>query len=268
MASCREFLNFKIAALTLSAPPLPEFSTILAFDCAGAAVSAALWRDGMLAASRFQAMDRGHAETLLPQIAAVMTESGTGFADLDLIVTTVGPGSFTGLRIGLAAARGLAFAAQKPIVGVDCFEAVLAGAVGTAPHTEDDDTILVILDSKRGPVFTRRFSGDHTPLGPPDSREIPDLIAWASGLTTPISVMGDGIRCLEGWTLPDQIRLSAAPTHLDARIIAQFASHFTSHSLTRLPIEPLYLRAPDVTVPRARTHFAVPDGQGEPGAIP
>lgn len=263
----QEILNSKIAAVTMSPPQAPAFSTILAFDCAGAAVSAALCHQGIVAASRFQTMDRGHAETLLPQIAAVMTESGTAFADLDLIVTTVGPGSFTGLRIGLAAARGLAFAAQKPIIGVDCFEAILAGAADT-PETDDFESILTILDSKRGPVFARRFSRDHHPLCPPYSQEIPDLIAWASQLSAPIRVIGDGIRCLLGLDLPDQIRLSPAPTHLDARIIGQFASHFTSQSLNRLAIEPLYLRAPDVTAPRNRTHFAAPDAPIDGGIAP
>src|ERR1700738_4731636 len=75
-------------------------------------------------------MKRGHAETLMPLIARVMQASGAAFASLDRIAATTGPGSFTGLRVGLSAARGLALAANKPVVGVTTLTAYAAPVVG------------------------------------------------------------------------------------------------------------------------------------------
>ncbi len=99
---------------------------VLAFDCSGASCSAAVLIDDRPAAQRFAPMERGHAETLLPMIETVLREAALTPAALDLLAVTVGPGSFTGLRIGLAAARGLALARKLPAIGVTSFDAVNA----------------------------------------------------------------------------------------------------------------------------------------------
>ena len=92
---------------------------LLAIDTALAACSAAVFdTDGGIIASESETMMRGHAEALMPMIARVMAKAATKFAELDRIAVTVGPGSFTGLRVGVSAARGLALAAGKPAVGV------------------------------------------------------------------------------------------------------------------------------------------------------
>ena len=100
---------------------------LLALDTATAACSVALWRDGAVLARRFEAMLRGQSEALMPMVGAVLAEAGCGFKDLDAIAVTVGPGAFTGLRIGLAAARGMALAAELPLIGVTTLEAVVHG---------------------------------------------------------------------------------------------------------------------------------------------
>ena len=82
-----------------------------------------------LIAQESQAMKRGHAEALMPLIARVMKASGIAFADLDRIAATTGPGSFTGLRVGLSAARGIALAAGKPVVGLTTLAAYAAPIV-------------------------------------------------------------------------------------------------------------------------------------------
>src|SRR3979490_2165233 len=104
---------------------------ILAIDTALDACAAAVLdtAQNRLIAQESLAMKRGHAEALMPLIARVMKESGIAFASLDRIAVTTGPGSFTGLRVGLSAARGLALAANKPAVGVTTLTAYAAPIV-------------------------------------------------------------------------------------------------------------------------------------------
>ena len=101
---------------------------ILAIDTALDACTAGILdtEAGKLVAQESEAMKRGHAEALMPLIARVMKASGIAFAGLDRIAVTTGPGSFTGLRVGLSAARGIALAADKPVVGVTTLTAYAA----------------------------------------------------------------------------------------------------------------------------------------------
>ena len=97
--------------------------TLLALDTSMAACSVAVWRDGILA-HRFAAMERGHAEALFSHDPRGDGEAGASFADLRAIAVTRGPGSFTGVRVGVAAARGLALATDKPIIAATSLEVI------------------------------------------------------------------------------------------------------------------------------------------------
>src|SRR5512134_2331782 len=111
---------------------------ILSIDTALDACAAAVLDTsaGGAIARESQPMKRGHAEALMPLIARVMKASGIGFAELDRVAVTTGPGSFTGLRVGLSAARGIALAAGKPVVGVTTLTAFAAPVVSEngEPH--------------------------------------------------------------------------------------------------------------------------------------
>jgi tRNA threonylcarbamoyladenosine biosynthesis protein TsaB len=134
-----------------SEPPL-----ILAFDTAAAHCAAALVQGGTVLVRRDEPMARGQAERLLPMLGEMLATAGSDWPALDGLAVCTGPGNFTGLRIAVAAARGLAMALDIPAVGVTTFEA-LADRPGP---------VLVTLEDRRGSLFAQRFR-DGTPLGPP-----------------------------------------------------------------------------------------------------
>lgn len=127
---------------------------LLAIDTALAACSAAVFdTNGGMIASESEPMGRGHAEALMPMIARVMAKAKIKFPDLDRIAVTVGPGSFTGLRVGVSAARGLALAAGKPAVGVATTTAL------AAPYLAENDKIpvLVAIDARNDQAYMQAF---------------------------------------------------------------------------------------------------------------
>src|ERR1700720_4810464 len=108
-------------------------------------------------------MMRGHAEALMPLIAAVMSAANVEFAEIDRIAVTVGPGSFTGLRVGVAAARGIALAAGKPAVGLTTLAAL------AAPFFDADETkaLLAVIDARHDHVYMQLFGpGGRTLIAP------------------------------------------------------------------------------------------------------
>jgi tRNA threonylcarbamoyladenosine biosynthesis protein TsaB len=217
---------------------------VLGLDSASGACSAALWRDGAVVARRFEVMERGHAEALMPMAEAVMTEAGVGFTALDGIGVTVGPGAFTGLRIGLAAARGLAMAASVPAVGVTTFEALVAAV----PEAERAGrTVLVAVDSKRADVFVQLFDAALAPLSEPIALA---AAALAERLPRgPLLAVGDGVRLLADILTGRDVRTSGAPPYPDAAWVAAIAASRLAAGAPSSPPAPLYLRPPDATRP-------------------
>lgn len=217
--------------------------TLLAIDCATNACSAALWLGGGPGPHRYQAMRRGHAEALMPMVRAVMDEAGLAFADLDAIAVTTGPGAFTGIRIGLAAARGFALAAHLPLIGVTTLEAIAAAQDGGGEH------LLVALDSKRADVYLQLFAPDGTPLTAPASA-MPGEVAALLPEGLPVAIAGDAAdavaAALAGRT-PAPRRLDG-PDLPDAAVVARLAAVRLAE-LAPAPDAPppaaLYLRPPD-----------------------
>ena len=217
-------------------------SSILAMDTAGAGCSAALWRDGRLIASRFEPMRRGHAERLVPMIEAVMAEASLTYGELDRIAVTLGPGGFTGVRIGLATARGLALASGRPLVGVSSFLVLAAAARAEAPP---DGSLAVAIGAKRDDLYLQAFAPDLEPRTGPLSVRPEDLARVLP--PGPLVLVGDGAAQaaphLEAAERP--FTRSAAPGVVDAARLAELVASRDLAAGGGEAVEPLYLRPPD-----------------------
>jgi len=223
---------------------------LLAIDCSAGACSVAVRDGATVLAAAHTAMERGHAEALMPMVASVLAAAGLDWDRLDAVAATVGPGSFTGVRIGLAAARGFALAAGLATVPVTSLEAV-AEAAGSG-----DGPLLVVLESKRRDLYGQWFDPAGGPLGAPQAAT-PEVL-WAarpSGMllsgAAGVRVAGDAAaRLLAAPPEPATALRPAGDGGPDARSVAAVA-------LRRLaaagagPLAPLYLRPPDVTPPPA-----------------
>lgn len=161
---------------------------ILALDTALAACSVALWQDGRILAHRSEEMARGHSERLIPMVNDVMRDAGIGFAALTRIAATVGPGSFTGVRIALAAARGLSLACNVPLIGVTTLEAVAFAALRDAAETR---AIVAVIDAGRPDLFLQLFAAGLAPQGAIEA--VPPEQAAPRIPPGPVLVAGNGI---------------------------------------------------------------------------
>lgn len=216
---------------------------VLGIDTSAAVCSAAVWRDGAVLAAARAAMARGHAEALMPMIEDVMRAAGIAYPDLGAVAVTRGPGAFTGLRIGLAAARGLALAAGIPAIGISAFDAI-AEAVPVAVRQER--TLAIAIDTKRGDVYLRRYDAAARPLDDGGVKALNDVVA-----TLPpgqIAIAGDGVAMLRE-VLSSRARETrfldaGAP---DAAIVARLGAAALAAGGPYPPPEPLYLRAPEAT---------------------
>lgn len=217
---------------------------VLAFDCAGRGCAAAVLADRRVLARRSQPMERGQAAALLPLVASVLAEAGTGFAALDLLAVTVGPGAFTGVRIGLAAARGLALATGLPLIGVTSFAAV---AQAVAPQRRAGRTLAVALDSKRAEIFLQAFVPDGPALGPGAMVALDQADAFLP--PGPILVAGDAAERLMPFLFGRGVRAEDAELPDPADVARVALAQFRPGPLPAMP-QPLYLRAPDTSVPR------------------
>lgn len=217
---------------------------VLALDTSSSACSAAVWRDGAVLARRFEAMARGQSEALMPMVVAVMAEAGLDYPELSLIGVTVGPGAFTGIRIGLAAARGLGLAAGLPVAGVTTPAAI---ARATTAAERAGRTVLVAVESKRTDLFVQPFDEKLRPLAEIAALP-PEAVAETWG-QRPLLLAGDGAARLAP-LLPDT-PLSEAPGAPDAAQVAAAAAEAWTAG-TALPPRPLYLAPPAVTLPKPR----------------
>ena len=197
---------------------------ILSIDSAGSGCGVCVWQDGQVLSQSIEHMQRGQDARLMPMVVNAMEKAKKTFIDLDRIAVTRGPGSFTGLRVGLAAARGIGLAASKPVLGIDRF------AIYHAEHAGKD--VLTVIDSKRAEFFCKFFSAN----GAADEAVLMTQAQIGAFMKDHLSTV------LVGDTVASNINVVATSASL-----ASIADVGHANYLPR----PLYLRAPDVTFPAA-----------------
>jgi tRNA threonylcarbamoyladenosine biosynthesis protein TsaB len=215
-------------------------SKILAIDTALQAASACVFEEGADAplATETLHMDRGHAEALLPLVERVMSRLEGGFPMLDRVAVTVGPGSFTGLRVGIAAGRAIGLACNIPVVGVSTLAALAAPII----LEQKPGLVVVAIDARHANVYFAAFSGDGRAVLAPRLASVREAVrALGAG---PVRLAGPGAPMLA---------IEASSVGLNVEVVGELLAPDISF-VAKLglladprttPARPLYLKAPD-----------------------
>ncbi len=224
--------------------------TLLVLDTAQGLCTVALGRDGRVIASRSEPMTRGHQERLPVLVEAVLAETGISVSALQVVAATRGPGSFTGLRVGLAFAQGLAAATGARPIGLSSLDALAVQAHLAAP--ESPSPIAAVMDARRGQVYLALWQageGDHdsatnrTLIHGPVPMGLDDAAALVATGTLPALCIGSGA-ALVGELGPGTTVVEGPNPEALVHLATIRADQPDSVGL-----DPLYLRAPDATPP-------------------
>ncbi len=198
-------------------------------------------------------MARGQAEALLPMAQGVLAQVGISFSALDAIVTTVGPGAFTGLRMGLSTARALGLALSCPVIGVTTLE-VLAASFFDKNTLNGAACLCVAIETKRSDFYVQFFDSKEQPLSDPAALAAEDMRAFISDVEGGVILIGDGaarflsmvedataVTFIEGYDLPHPLVMARlGGERLSAADVEQYRP------------TPLYLRGADVSQPKRK----------------
>ena len=217
---------------------------ILAFESSAKADSVALMQDGVLLAESFQNNGKTHSATLMPMAQQVLMDCSLTAAELDAVAVARGPGSFTGVRIGVAAAKGLAWGAEKPVCGVSTLEAMATQLSMQA------GIICPVMDARRGQVYNALFQSDGktlTRLTSDRAISLEELKKDLEKAEKTIFLVGDGTKLCYN-TLSEALpHLTLPPAHLEmqrASGVAMAAERLAQQGGLQAPGElvPSYLR--------------------------
>lgn len=185
---------------------------ILALESSATACSAALCRDGELVAQSFQSSGLTHSRTLLPMVEDMLKNCGCGLNDVDLIAVAAGPGSFTGLRIGVATAKGLAWADDKDCAACSTLESM----AWPLAHMEGN-LIICAMDARRHQVYNALFLAEGDKLcrmSPDRAISLEELNQEVQNYDGPKVVVGDGAKLCYNALKEENPDLKLAPQHL------------------------------------------------------
>ncbi len=215
---------------------------ILALESSAKAASCAVLADGELLASAWQAAGLTHSRTLLPMVEGMLKNSELTMEAMDAVAVAAGPGSFTGLRIGIAAVKGLAWAAEKPCVPVSTLEAM------AWPLAHLEGSIVCAMDARRQQIYNAVFLADGGALErlrEDRALSLEEAAAGLAGLDGPMTIVGDGAQmCFEFFTARG-IDCRLAPVHLrlqSAAGVALAAWRRRTETVSAQELTPVYLR--------------------------
>ena len=201
---------------------------ILAFDTSAAHCAAALLRGDEVLAARAEPMAKGQAERLMPLLEELLAGAGAGWRDLDAIAVGIGPGNFTGIRISVAAARGLALSLRIPALGVGTLEALALDL----PRP-----VLAVTDARRGEVYVQGFGA-----GAVEPR-LMTAEALAADLPQGLALVGDGAAVLQA--LRPDLREVPPALPFAAQALARIAAARLASGAPQPRPAPMYLRSAD-----------------------
>ncbi len=217
---------------------------ILALETSAKAVSAAITENGKVLASGYQDTGLTHSRTLMPIVEHLFANTGMNIADMDAVAVSNGPGSFTGIRIGVSAAKGLAFGADKPVVGVSTLAAMARNLIFA------DGLIICAMDARRSQVYNALFAVENgiiTRLVPDRAISLVDLAEEIREDPRAKIVVGDGgTLCYEALTEagivcrlapPHLLMQNATSVALEAEVLAAAGQLVSAQEL-----QPVYLR--------------------------
>lgn len=212
---------------------------LLAIDTSQAAVAACIMGDdGAILARETLPMARGHAEALLPLIDRVSKAAGLALSALDRIAVVVGPGSFTGIRIGIAAGRAIGLAAGIQVVGVSSLAAFAAPLIGR----EGVGVIAAAVDAKHGQVYVQGFTAKGQPLSSPRLAKIRDAVRGLGAGPLVFAGSGATMMAIEAWSMGAQAEVAGETITPDISFVARLGALADPATA---PARPYYLKAPD-----------------------
>ena len=227
---------------------------ILALETSAKAVSAAVTEDGKVLASGYQDTGLTHSRTLMPIVESILKNTNLSMKDIDAVAVAVGPGSFTGIRIGVAAAKGLAFAVDKPTIGVSTLAAMARNVAFC------DGPIICAMDARRQQVYNALFEakdGKLKRLTEDRAIALADLLEEIKGDPRPKMVVGDGGRLCCDYLTANGLPCRLAPAQLvmqnamsvalEAELLAAAGKLVSAQAL-----EPVYLRPPHADLPNRK----------------
>ena len=216
--------------------------------------SVTVWQNHKILAREQKFLDRGHAELLVPLIEVALDSAKFCYQDLDLLAVTTGPGAFTGIRIALATARGLALACKLPLIGITNFEA-LAHAI---PKSERAGCkVLILLETKRSDFYICLYDENLSVLVEPSIIEGAELALLVEEGT--LLIAGDAMdRAWPFLQSPNlQVIKSNSKMYVDPAIVAELADGIMNCGAVVDKPLPFYLKPPDVNVPKTSLRLEV-----------
>ena len=229
---------------------------ILALECSAVAAGAALMEDDRLLAEAFLNVRLTHSQTLMPLTDSLLRAAGRQYADVEGFAVTAGPGSFTGVRIGVAAVKGLAQALERPCVGVSTLEAMACQTAAALQAADLPENLVVMpaMDARCGQIYTARFAltaGSAVPRRLGEDRAV-TLREWCDGVKFSKDLpylVGDGaVLCynelraagLDGRLAPETARYQRAV----GAALAALPRFAAGQTVSAADLQPIYLRLP------------------------